>query len=79
MRRLLRDADGFVHTPRGYISGESYDKMREANPNFQYPLRSDIPLMSDLSDDDLKSWYPAPEQAAAVAVATLPPRLPRRR
>jgi hypothetical protein len=77
MRRLLRDADGFVHTPRGYIAGEGYDHMRDAHPEQHYPRREDIPLMSDLADDDLKRWYET-DRTGAQSASRERVRAPRR-
>lgn len=59
MRRLLRDLDGYVHSPCGFLSRERYEKVRAAHPDRGFPAYKDIPLMTDLSDGDLKVWYDA--------------------
>lgn len=58
--RLLRDLAGYVHTPNGYMAGARYDQLRGRNPELDLPARHLIPLMSALSDDDLKRWYTSP-------------------
>jgi hypothetical protein len=56
-RRLLRDLDGYVHSPSGFLSAKRYDRVRAEHPDRNFPERETIPLMSDLSDDDLNRWY----------------------
>jgi hypothetical protein len=56
-RRLLRDLDGYIHTPSGFVSARRYDDLRAKFPERQFPERESIPLMNELSDDDLASWY----------------------
>jgi hypothetical protein len=56
-RRLLRDLDGYVHSPCGFLSKNRYEKMRAEHPDRNFPEHKDIPLMSELSEDDLNRWY----------------------
>jgi hypothetical protein len=56
-RRLLRDLDGYVHSPCGFLTAKRYDQVRAENPERHFPAREDIPLMSDLTDEDLDKWY----------------------
>ena len=55
--QFLRDADGFVHTPNGHIAQDRYNSLRDLLPDFKYPAWESIPLMTDLTDADLKAWY----------------------
>jgi hypothetical protein len=57
--QLLRDLDGHVHTPHGWMRGARYDLLRKTLPEMNYPERASIPLLSDLSDEDLQAWYSA--------------------
>jgi hypothetical protein len=56
-RRLLRDLDGYVHSPGGFLSQKRYEKLRAEHPERNFPPHADIPLMSELSDADLQRWY----------------------
>jgi RNA polymerase sigma factor for flagellar operon FliA len=54
---FLRDLDGFIHSPTGYLSARRYDAVRKKYPDKGFPERATIPLMNSLSDDDLRAWY----------------------
>ncbi len=56
-RRLLRDLDGYVHSPCGFLSPKRYEQMRAEHPERNFPAHEDIPLMSSLTDADLDNWY----------------------
>jgi hypothetical protein len=50
--RLARDLDGYVHTRRGFVSKETYEKIRAENPQIAFPAHADLPLLSDLEEKD---------------------------
>jgi hypothetical protein len=56
-RRLLRDLDGYVHSPCGFLSQKRYERMRAEHPGHNFPEYAAIPLMSELTEDDLQAWY----------------------
>jgi hypothetical protein len=52
--QLARDQDGFVHSEKGYIHRMNYERMRQENPQAAFPRFADLPLLSDLENEDLK-------------------------
>jgi hypothetical protein len=52
--QLARDADGFVHTERGYIAAKNYETLRAAHPELRLPRWQDLPRICDLSTQDLQ-------------------------
>lgn len=52
MTRIVRDEQGNVHTPNGYLSKEAYEQTRAANPHVALPEHSAIPFFDELNDSD---------------------------
>lgn len=65
--QLARDADGFVHCERGYISARNYEKMRLANPDTPFPQWRDLPRLCDLEQSDLEKLRPGYAAAEVAA------------
>jgi hypothetical protein len=42
--KLYRDADGYVHTPRGFLPGAAYALVRANKPELRLPALADLPV-----------------------------------
>lgn len=65
---LLRDLEGYVHTPRGYMPEAGYHQCREKNPDVGLPRYEDIPLMTALSPGDLELWSQGLKPASGLGI-----------
>lgn len=69
--QLARDADGFVHCERGYISAKNYEAMRVANPDAHFPRWQDLPRLCDLEQADLEKLRRGYAAAEVTAIDPL--------
>lgn len=46
MAKLHRDGTGNVYTPKGYLPGADYERVRNENPHLALPALADLPLVA---------------------------------
>jgi hypothetical protein len=50
--KLARDLDGYVHTRHGFMSRETYESIRQENPQIAFPEHAALPLLNELEPKD---------------------------